>query len=378
MKEKEEQAISRQMKGSLLLFLTFGVLLIFLLFIPSILTWISFSVSLLLTGYLLFQLKRDDGGPQKRRLPSLFSVILLVLPFLFGGVVAVQGYPGEAVFSLTVIAVGLTMTFWNNFLTMPLAVYHKRKETRKEPLRFPPEISVIVPAYNEEEGLRRTLEGILEADYPSEKKEVIVVDDGSTDRTLAVASLYRKRGIKVYHKEHGGKYSAINYGLKFAHGEIIITVDADSIIGRRALKELVKNFQDPEVAAACGNIKVLNRENWITRCQALEYILGINILRRALDVFGAVTVVPGGLGAFRKEILEGGGLYDKDTLTEDFDVTVKTLKTGRIVQASSYALAYTQAPKTLKSLYKQRMRWYTGNLQTLIKHRDAFLNPRFD
>jgi cellulose synthase/poly-beta-1,6-N-acetylglucosamine synthase-like glycosyltransferase len=141
--------------------------------------------------------------------------------------------------------------------------------------------------------------------------------------------------------------------------------------------KMVKRFRDPKVAAVCGNIKVLNRVNWLTRCQALEYVTSINIFRRALDVFGAVTVVPGALGAFRRSVLGAGGLYDRDTLTEDFDMTVKTLKSGSIVQASSYAVAYTEAPQTLKDLYKQRMRWYRGNFQTIFKHRDAFTNPRY-
>jgi len=126
-----------------------------------------------------------------------------------------------------------------------------------------------------------------------------------------------------------------------------------------------------------GNIKVLNRMNWLTKCQALEYIASINIYRRALDVFGSVTVVPGALGAYRRQVLEGSGSYDRDTLVEDFDVTMKTLKTGKVVQARSAAVAYTEAPESLGGFIKQRLRWYRGNFQTLWKHRDAALNTRF-
>jgi cellulose synthase/poly-beta-1,6-N-acetylglucosamine synthase-like glycosyltransferase len=310
-----------------------------------------------------------------RHLPSPLSTVFLLLPFVFAGVVAFEGHEIGASLALIIVAMGLTITFWSNFLTVPLALYHKNLEAYEEPYPVYPLLSIITPAYNEEKVLARTIEALLEADYPN--KEIIVVDDGSTDGTLAVASRYEGAGVKVCHKENGGKWSALNYGLRFARGEIIVTVDADTIVGRRALKEIIKRFRDPEVAAVCGNIKVLNRVNWLTKCQALEYIVSINIIRRAFDVFGAVTVVPGALGAFRKSVLEAGGLYDKDTVTEDFDVTVKTLKSGSIVQASSYSLAYTEAPQTLKDFYRQRMRWYRGNFQTIFKHRDAFTNPRY-
>jgi cellulose synthase/poly-beta-1,6-N-acetylglucosamine synthase-like glycosyltransferase len=325
--------------------------------------------------FLVLRVKPRGLWGGRKHLPSLFFMTFLLLPFVFGGIIALEAYGvGVSLFPL-VVAAGLTITFWNNFLTIPLALYHKSFEAYEEPQLVYPPLSIILPAYNEEKVLARTIEALLEADYPN--KEIIVVDDGSTDRTLEVASRYEKAGVKVYHKENGGKFSALNYGLKFSKGEIIATVDADSIVGRSALKEMVKKFHNPNVAAACGNIKVLNRVNWLTRCQALEYIVSINIIRRAFDVFGAVTVVPGALGAFRKGVLEAGGLYDKDTLTEDFDVTIKALKAGSIVQASSYALAYTEAPQTLKDLYKQRMRWYRGNFQTILKHRDALTNPRY-
>jgi cellulose synthase/poly-beta-1,6-N-acetylglucosamine synthase-like glycosyltransferase len=351
------------------------VLALFVLLMPSFLTWLSLLSALSLTIYFLLLLRFRSERWLRRgsRIPSLFSIALISLPFIFGFVAALEAYEVGASLALIVVATGLTITFWSSFLAVPLAVYHKCLESLDEASPIYPTLSVIVPAYNEEKVVARAIEALLEADYPS--KEIIVVDDGSTDRTLAIASSYK--GVKVLHKPNGGKYSALNFGLRFARGEIVVTVDADSIVGRDALKEIVKRFRDPKVAAVCGNIKVLNRVNWLTRCQALEYVTSINIFRRALDVFGAVTVVPGALGAFRRGVLEAGGLYDRDTLAEDFDVTVKTLKSGSIVQASSYAVAYTEAPQTLKDLYRQRMRWYRGNFQTIFKHRDAFTNPRY-
>src|SRR2546428_517778 len=144
-----------------------------------------------------------------------------------------------------------------------------------------PSLSVLVPAYNEEKVIARTIEGLLETEYP--KKEIIVIDDGSKDKTLEIASSYKSK-VKVLHKENGGKASALNYGIAFAGGDIVVIVDADTIVGRQALKQVVKGFgRDEKVAAVAGNIKVRNRKNWITWCQALEYVAGIEIIRRAFD-----------------------------------------------------------------------------------------------
>jgi len=355
----------------------FLTLLFLAVMMPSRITWVSLLTSFTMTSYFFFSMRSKERPSEysMRHTPSVFSITLLLLPFVFGVIAFLDGYAVWGSSLIAVVASGLSVTFWLNFFTLPLALHHKMMEERVDHNPYYPSLTVIVPAYNEEKVLARTIESLIKADYPN--KEIIVVDDGSTDRTLEVASKYVGRGVKVFHKENGGKCSALNYGLMFAKGDIVVTVDADTIIGRDSLKEVVKRFRDPDVAAVCGNIKVLNRVNWLTKCQALEYVLSINIVRRAFDLFGSVTVVPGALGAFRKSVLKAGGSYDRDTLTEDFDVTVKTLKAGRIVQASSRALAYTEAPETLRDFYRQRMRWYRGNFQTLIKHRDAFMNPRY-
>jgi cellulose synthase/poly-beta-1,6-N-acetylglucosamine synthase-like glycosyltransferase len=301
------------------------------------------------------------------------SCLFFLLPIIFG---AALHFWGAFSISTWVLLISLTMTMYYNFLNVPLAIYQKRQEVRQlySPGYFP-SLSVLIPAYNEEKVLRRTLESVLEATYP--EKEIIVVDDGSQDMTYGIAQEYINRGVKVIHRPNGGKATALNHGLLFARGEIIVIVDADSQICKNTLVELVKAFRDPDVAAVAGNIKVLNRETTLTKCQALEYIASINIYRRALDVFGSVTVVPGALGAYRREALVGSGVYDPDTLVEDFDVTLKALKTGKIVQASTSAISYTEAPQKVKELYKQRIRWYRGNFQALWKHRDAVYNSRY-
>lgn len=274
----------------------------------------------------------------------------------------------------TLSLTGLTYTFFYDFVHIPLAIYHKLKE-QKADILFMPKVTFIVPAYNEEKGIARTIESLLDVDY--KKREIIVVNDGSTDRTAEIVKKYEKQGVKVISKPNTGKASSINYGSSYANGEIIITVDADSLVNKYAVTSVIRRFQDKNVMAVCGNVKVLNRVNILTKLQTLEYITDINLAKRAFDIFGSTLVVPGVFGAYRKSALQASGKMDVDTITEDFDTTMKSLKAGGVVQATSFALSFTEAPETIKDLYKQRLRWYEGTFQTLIKHRDIISNPRF-
>lgn len=320
-------------------------------------------------------------GQRKHRssLPSLL-LIVAVAPFAISTVLAYLGMLGDDPLQAalrTVIIVGFSITFFFISFSIPLAIEHKLKEDRTthEDQRYRPLVSILVPAYNEERVISRSLESLVNVKY--EPKEIIVIDDGSTDKTNAVASWYKQFGIKIVKKPNGGKASALNYGLVFARGEIIVTVDADSMVSRNAIDEVVKIMSNRQVVAVSGNIKVLNNRTKLARVQELEYVISINMLRRALDLFGAVMIVPGAFGAFKRYAIENTGYYDKDILTEDFDLTVKMLKAYGAVGASSTASAYTEVPTTWKSLYKQRIRWTCGMLQTAIKHKDTLWNSRY-
>ena len=307
--------------------------------------------------------------------PSAFLVFLLASPFVIAGMIAYEGYTLLESPIRIILLWAMTISFWSTMLFVPMAVLSKYREDIQPDVKSYPKVSVIIPAYNEEKVIANTIESLLETKYP--KKEIIFVDDGSKDNTLRIATRYKDQ-IKVLHKENGGKATALNYGIQYATGEIIVIVDADTIIGRQSLKEIVKGFEvDKHVAAVAGNIKVRNANNWLTKCQALEYITGIQIVRRAFDVFGSITIVPGALGAFKKSYLSEAGAYGKDTIVEDFDQTIKLLKAGLITQGSSKATAYTEAPNTMRDFVAQRKRWYRGNMQVLKRHVDALTNPRY-
>ena len=367
-------------KTSIIGIIIIGIFAAFLVLMPSRQSYLSYAVGIGLTLFIIghFML---SARPKKKRIgmagfwiPVIsLSSLFFLMPVAFGAALYLWG--AFSIFAW-ILLISLTLILYFNFLTLPLVIYHKlREEKRAELPLFLPSISVLIPAFNEEKVLARTIETVIEASYPG--KEVIVIDDGSSDRTLRIARGFSHKGVKVIHRPNGGKASALNHGLLFARGEIIIIVDADSQVCKGTLIDLVQPFRDAEVGAVAGNIKVLNRKNWLTRCQALEYIASINIFRRALDVFGSVTVVPGALGAYRRDILVSGGMYDPDTLVEDFDVTLKALKSGRVVQASNSAVSYTEAPQRVSELVKQRLRWYRGNFQALWKHHDAALNSRY-
>lgn len=344
--------------------------------VPDWMLGLCIAVTLLIDAYLLATLRWEDAYVRlvESRLPVPFWMLATVGVALLSA--ASMWYFGSPSILSAVFLTALLFVFFFTGTVIPLAVYHRsvvvEEREAAEPL---PPVSVIVPAYNEAEGLADCLDSLLATTYPEDRLEVVVVDDGSTDATPDVAERYRERGVTVLHKVNGGKHSALNYGLLAATGEIIVTVDADSVVTPPALRRLVATFQShPEAGAVAGTVRVMNRDGLLTRCQALEYVVSINTFRRAFDLFGSVPVVPGCLGAYRREALVDRYGYDPDTLAEDFDLTVGILKAGWDVRASG-AVVLTTAPSTWRDLYRQRLRWYRGNAMTVLKHADVLVSP---
>lgn len=321
---------------------------------------------------LISRRKKTDRSRAEKFMGLLFTIV----PILGSLLVFVEEFNFYKDWYKPVMISSFTVLFLSNLIFLPLSTaYYRREEKTYDKQFFVAPVSIIVPAYNEEKWIGHCIEALLEAEYPS--KEIIVVDDGSTDNTYGVASRYIKQGVVVLRKPNGGKASALNYGMLFATGDIIVAVDADSIITRETFKHLLTPFKDPSVVGVAGNVKVVNHVNWLTKNQALEYITQLNIVRRATSYYGVVQVMPGPLAAFRRREAFMLGGYDKVTLTEDFDLTVKLLKTGGVIQAPPGAVAYTEAPVKISSLYRQRLRWYRGNIQVLLRHSDVFRISRY-
>jgi peptidoglycan-N-acetylglucosamine deacetylase len=261
-----------------------------------------------------------------------------------------------------------------------LALFNRMQERRRAPPALPddpPLVSVLIPAYNEEKVIVSSIRRILASRYHN--LEIIVVDDGSVDATSAVVSEHyaNEPRVRLLTIPNGGKAHAVNTALHESRGTVVVALDADTQFEPQTISRLVRWFADPKVGAVAGNAKVGNRINLITLWQALEYITAQNLERRALAALGAITVVPGAVGAWRREALDRFGGFPADTLAEDQDLTLAVQKAGYLTLFDAEAIAWTEAPDTARGLARQRFRWAYGTLQCLWKHRDATFNPRY-
>jgi cellulose synthase/poly-beta-1,6-N-acetylglucosamine synthase-like glycosyltransferase/peptidoglycan/xylan/chitin deacetylase (PgdA/CDA1 family)/spore germination protein YaaH len=252
-----------------------------------------------------------------------------------------------------------------------LALIEKLRPAPGDHPDFRPQVSVLIPAYNEEEVIVQTVTAALAADYPN--TEIIVVNDGSTDRTedLLEEHFGSDSRVHILHQANGGKPSALARALEAATSPIVITIDADTAIDRGAISKLVRNFADPKIGAVAGNVKVGNRTRWLTRWQALEYITSQNMEKRAFDLLNCIPVVPGAVGAWRVEAIAAAGGFTADTVAEDTDLTIAIRRAGWRISYDEDAIGYTQAPETAEALMGQRFRWTFGTLQSVWKHRDT-------
>jgi poly-beta-1,6 N-acetyl-D-glucosamine synthase len=253
--------------------------------------------------------------------------------------------------------------------------------TRREPPAEDgpaPFVSIIVPAFNEGAMIHTVLESLLAIDYPD--FEILVVDDGSSDQTFLHALPFQHRRspveCRVLAKPNGGKFDALNHGIAHARGEFVVCIDGDGLLQRDALKHCMAHFSDPRVGAVAGNVRVANRATPWSAMQALEYVAGYGLAKRAQSAARTVTIVPGPLGAFRKSALSEVNGYEGDTFAEDFDLTVKLLAARWHIVYEPRAVVLTEAPESALELLKQRYRWTRGSLQTLRKRRRGLFTPR--
>jgi cellulose synthase/poly-beta-1,6-N-acetylglucosamine synthase-like glycosyltransferase/peptidoglycan/xylan/chitin deacetylase (PgdA/CDA1 family)/spore germination protein YaaH len=253
----------------------------------------------------------------------------------------------------------------------------RRRERHHAGEQYEPFVSVIVPAYNEERVIEATIRSLLNSDY--DNFEIIVVDDGSHDRTSEVVREHfgDEPLVRLFTEPNSGKAGALNFGLRYAKGEVVVALDADTQFPAETIRALARRFVDPQIGAVAGNAKVGNRINIVTRWQALEYITSQNMDRRAFASLNCITVVPGAVGAWRRELVDRCGGFSSDTLAEDQDLTLRIRKLGYHIGYEEGAVAWTEAPATLKMLARQRFRWAYGTLQCLWKHADALFRPRY-
>lgn len=319
--------------------------------------------------------------------------LVLILSFSYQSVRAVKGSFSILLESLVLSAISTYLLFFLALLViryLVLIVYsflehletlHTKRDLSPERYRDEssmPMISLVVPAFNEGIVIQAAVRSLLLLDYPN--FEIIVVDDGSTDDTYEKASTVAQEStaikVRVVTKRNGGKAQALNTGMTLARGEFILNMDGDSKLSSNTLRACIRHFENPKIGAVAGNVKVINRENIWTKIQALEYVEGLAMARKAQSFIRSVNIIPGPLGMFRKSVLQQVGGYDDDTFAEDCDLTLKILMHGWHIAYEASAIAWVESPSRLLDLLKQRYRWTRGILQATTKHKSALWQPR--
>jgi cellulose synthase/poly-beta-1,6-N-acetylglucosamine synthase-like glycosyltransferase len=273
---------------------------------------------------------------------------------------------------LVILVLRYFLLMWFSYLD------HLEELTQEAGPVFTPRVSIIVPAFNEGKVIESSIRSLLELDYPN--FEIIVVDDGSSDDTFQKARRFEglhglhRIPVRVLSQPNGGKARALNRGISLAEGALVLCMDGDSKLTPQTLRRAVRHFVDPTIGAVAGNVKVVNRHNLLCRLQALEYIEGLNLVRKAQGFFRIVNIIPGPIGIFRRRVLEQVRYYAADTYAEDCDLTLNILMHGWRIKYEPEAIAYTEAPESIRDLIRQRYRWTRGILQSIRKHKRALVS----
>jgi len=252
------------------------------------------------------------------------------------------------------------------------SVHRRATRGRPELDGYLPPVAIVVPAYNEAVGIERTVRSLAASEYPD--FQIVVVDDGSDDGTADIVERTSLPRLRVLRQENSGKPVALNTGIAATTTPTVVMVDGDTLFEPTTLRRLVQPLADERVGAVSGNTKVGNRRSLLGRWQHIEYVIGFNLDRRMYEILQCTPTVPGAIGAFRRDALnEVGGVSDH-TLAEDTDLTLAIGRTGRRVVYADDARAWTEAPATLGTLWRQRYRWSYGTMQAVWKHRGALIS----
>jgi len=331
--------------------------------LPRILDWLHTRGDSVVPLSTLLGTTRDDLMPRLREDGQSLARIVSATGFRIYHTIE------EFLWAFMIVATALVVI--RTLIVIWLA-YRFRRLPKSE---FARPVSVVIAAYNEGKVIASTLGALLRSDYKGEI-EVIVIDDGSRDETAAevqsVAQVDPR--IRLVRQENRGKARALQRGLTAVRHEIVVFIDADTQCQSDTLSRLLEPFADERIGAVSGHAKVGNLRTFIARCQALEYTCGFNLDRRAYNRWNCMTVVPGAISAIRKDAIDQAGGLSLETLAEDTDLTLSLHKHRQRIVYVPGAIAWTEAPESVRTLARQRFRWAYGTLQCLWKHRDMVFN----
>ena len=264
-----------------------------------------------------------------------------------------------------------------NILSL-LVLWENKNRIYKPKLRKNhPNVCIIVPCFNEEKTIIKTVQSLLNLDYPKDKLEILVVNDGSFDKTFQKAKTLEKyRQVKIFHKKNGGKYTALNYGLSKTNAEFVGCLDADSFVNSNALKLTMTQFKNPKIMAATASVKIYQPKNIVQQIQKIEFIFGI-FSRKILALLNSIIIAPGPFTIFRKKIFDELGLFRHGHNTEDLEIAFRLQSKNYQITNTPNACVYTVSPSSFKKLYQQRKRWYHGLIRNAWDYRYIFINKKY-
>jgi len=261
---------------------------------------------------------------------------------------------------------------WISFLYLSLD-----KVKAKAP-KILPKVTIAVPAYNEERTILNTIKSILDLNYPRDKLEVIIINDGSKDDTKKIVESFikSKNNCIIINKVNGGKAAALNSALDIASGDLFACVDADSFVTKDSLINALHNFSKPKVAAVISSIQINDPKTIFEKIQRIEYIMAV-LIRKLMASINTLSMTPGVLSIYRTKVLKKIGGFDDDNITEDYEIAMRLRKFGYKIEIETDSLTYTNAPSSFWSLWRQRVRWYRGFLFNHVKYRKMFFDKRY-
>lgn len=282
---------------------------------------------------------------------------------------------GMDIISLLNYSVAFFSLFTVLFFVLLFFKYRHRVHAKPAPAGWEPEVSIVIPAYNEEEHIEKTLESLLALDYPKSRLDIIVVDDGSSDSTYEKALAFQNQGIRIFTKQNAGKGAALNYGIAHARGELVATMDADSAVTTNAIRELLPLFGEDDVMAVTPAVKIMPGKKLLVEVQRIEYLM-ILFSRKLLSFIDSVPVTPGPFSIFRKKVFGIIGGFDEKNLVEDQEICLRIQSANYRVASSMSAIIYTNPPDNMRDFLRQRVRWQRGGLRNYWKYR-TLIRPEY-
>lgn len=261
---------------------------------------------------------------------------------------------------------------WINFLYLDI------DKVRGRVPKNLPKVTIAVPAFNEEKNILWTVKSILDLNYPKDKLQVIIINDGSRDNTKVVVEdfILGKENCVLIDKKNEGKAAALNSALEVASGELFACVDADSFVTSDSLINAIHHFSKPKVAAVISSIQIHEPKTIFERVQRIEYIVAV-LMRKIMASINTLAMTPGVLSIYRGDVLRKVGGFDNNNITEDYEIALRLKKFGYKIEIETTSLTYTKAPNTFWGLWNQRVRWFRGFLFNHLKYRKMFFDKKY-